>query len=103
MSTASTPPDSRVGATPANWQPGPPTYSISTLQSVIARESDRKKSLEQRGVAVVTASSAFVTLIFAIVAHAVLSANATFRDVERYLLVASLVFFWVVRSGSGLD
>jgi len=93
MSPASTPPVSTASTTPGSWQPGLPTYSISSLQSVIARETDRKKSLEQRGVAVVTASSAFVTLIFAIVAHAVFSANATFRDVERYLLVASLAFF----------
>jgi hypothetical protein len=89
--------DGNVGIKPtvagdwAPWSALPP--SISRLQQNLADEVDRRKSLEQRGVAVVTASAAFVTLIFAITAHAVFSTSAVFRDTERASLTAALAFF----------
>jgi hypothetical protein len=81
-----------VGIQPtASWSALPP--SLSRLQQNLADELDRRKSLEQRGVAVVTASAAFVTLVFAITAHAVFSTSAVFRDAERASLTAALAFF----------
>lgn len=77
----------------APWSALPP--SVSRIQQNLADELDRRKSLEQRGVAVVTASAAFVTLIFAITAHAVFSTSAVFRDSERASLTAALAFFAV--------
>ena len=75
----------------APWSSLPP--SVSRLQQNLADESARRQSLEQRGVAVVTASAAFVTLIFAITAHAVFSTSVVFRDSERASLTAALAFF----------
>jgi hypothetical protein len=75
----------------APWSALPP--SLTRLQQNFADEVDRRRSLEQRGVAVVTASAAFVTLVFAITAHAVFSTSAIFRDSERASLTAALGFF----------
>lgn len=57
-------------------------------------EWDRKASLEQRGINIITASGALVTLVFAV--SAIVTKSTTFkffRGWEHWLLVAALAFF----------
>src|SRR5258708_16460970 len=64
------------------------------LDKELALEWTRKASLEQRGINIITASGALVTLVFAV--SAIVTKAETFKFFlgwEHWLLVASLVFF----------
>ena len=64
------------------------------LDGQLALEWDRKASLEQRGINIITASGALVTLVFAV--SAIVTKSTTFkffRGWEHWLLVAALIFF----------
>ena len=70
------------------------TPRLDLLENEMARELQRKASLEQRGITVITASGAFVTLVFgfsALVTKGVPFTN--FSTPEKVFLVAALVLF----------
>lgn len=67
---------------------------LDLLEDELARELQRKTSLEQRGITVITASGAFVTLVFGFSALVTKGAPfANFSIPEKVFLLAALGLF----------
>jgi hypothetical protein len=63
------------------------------IKTLVDSEDARKSSLEQRGVGIVTTSSALATLLFALVGVVTASKNFTLPTEARGYLVAAIVLF----------
>lgn len=67
---------------------------LSYVNEQVAREDARKESLERRGLALVTASGAIVTLLFALAALTIKSSSYTLPHSSKVLLIAAVAAFF---------
>lgn len=63
------------------------------ITGLLSEERDRKTSIEQRGLAVVTSSGTLVTLLFALAALVTEAEGIRLPETSRRLLVAAVVLF----------
>src|SRR5260370_17633649 len=80
---------------PTNGQSTGPDMYGEYIKAIVDSEDARKTSLEQRGVGIVTTSSALATLLFAVVGVVTASKNFSFPTAAHGYLVAAIVLFAV--------
>lgn len=73
--------------------PATPEIYADYIKTLVESEDDRKSSLEQRGVGVITTSSALVTLLFALVGVATASKNFSLPSTAHGYLIAAIILF----------
>ena len=72
-----------------------PDIYADYIKTLVDSEDARKSSLEQRGVGIVTTSSALATLLFALVGVVTASKNFSFPAAAHGYLVAAIILFAV--------
>src|SRR3989442_1204674 len=80
-------------APPGSPLPTAPNSLSDLIKEQLKDERDRKSSIEQRGVAVISTSGALVSLLFGLAAVVTVSKQFVVSDQTKALLILSLPFF----------
>jgi hypothetical protein len=76
------------------------TVYFDYIRDVLAVERDHKKALEQRGIAIITSTGAFLTLLTAIVTFGGAAVDSSVSGFRWFMLLAGLSF--IVAAAAGL-
>lgn len=82
------------GQTPTRGEGGSTVY-WEYVKEQVAREAERKESLEKRALSVITTSGVLASLIFALAAFNITKAHPTLGSSAKHALAVGLVAFFV--------